>query len=127
MKAIVNGNIVLENGIVWDGIILIDNDHITSVGRASEIKTDGATEIIDAKGAYIGPGFVDIHVHGGNGEAFFGGDIAVAAQHFLKHGETTVIAAATTKNTYEGLLEGIRNIKAAMKTQKNINFFQKNS
>ena len=120
MKAIVNGNIVLENGIVWDGIILIDNDRITSVGRASEIKTDGATEIIDAKGAYIGPGFVDIHVHGGNGEAFFGGDIAVAAQHFLKHGETTVIAAATTKNTYEGLLEGIRNIKAAMKTQKNI-------
>ena len=120
MYAIVNGNIVLENGILWDGILLIDNGRILSVCKAAEADIGEDIEIIDAKGAYVGPGFVDIHVHGGDGEAFFGGDIARAARHFLRHGETSVIASATTKNTYEGMLEGIRKLKAAMKTQKNI-------
>lgn len=64
-KVIENGNIVLEDRIIWDGTILIENGKIKEVGKNIEIPTDA--QIIDACGAYVGPGFFDIHVHGGNG------------------------------------------------------------
>ncbi len=120
MKAIINANIVLENGILWDGTLLIEQDRIAAVGKARDIAIPEGAQVIDAGGAYVGPGFVNIHVHGKEGDAFYGGDPKAAAQFFLKHGETSLLAAATTKNTYEGLLEGIRCVKEAMKTQKNI-------
>ena len=67
MKAIVNAKVVHERGIIWDGVILISEDKIVSYGKRAEISIPEKAEIIDAEGAYVGPGFVDIHVHGGGG------------------------------------------------------------
>ena len=67
MKAIINANVVLTNGILWDGIILISDGKIVSVKSKRDTVVPDNAEIIDANGAYVGPGFVDIHVHGGNG------------------------------------------------------------
>ena len=45
------------------------------------------TEYIDAKGSYIAPGFVDIHVHGGGGAEFMCDNVedvkTVCATHLL--------------------------------------------
>ena len=38
VKVLVNANIVLENGIIWDGVILISDDRILETGKASDIK-----------------------------------------------------------------------------------------
>ena len=67
IKAIINANIVLENGILWDGALITEKDKIISVDKEMNIKIPENAEIIDAQGAYVGPGFVDIHVHNGNG------------------------------------------------------------
>lgn len=48
-----------------DKIAVIDNGIITEICSRADIP-DGA-EVIDAKGLYLAPGFVDIHVHGGGG------------------------------------------------------------
>ena len=65
MRAIVNANIVLENEIFEDGVILIENGMIGRVDKADNIVLPENCEIIDARGLFVGPGFVDIHCHAG--------------------------------------------------------------
>lgn len=59
---ITNGKIVLEDQIVEKNLI-IQSDLIVSITD----KIDKSLKIIDAKGLYVSPGFIDIHVHGKNG------------------------------------------------------------
>ena len=118
-KAIKNAKVVLENGIIWDGVIVIENEKILEVGSSYDIEIPMDAEIIDAKGAYVGPGFVDIHVHGGDGSEFFDEPEKVA-KHFLKHGETTILPTSSYGMKYDHMMDGIRRVKAAMKTTKSI-------
>lgn len=119
IKVIKNANVVLENGIIWDGGIVIEDDKIVKADRLSNIEIPDGAEIVDANGAYVGPGFVDIHVHGGAGQRLFSEPEKVAT-HFLKHGETSILATWSGAYTYEETLQGIRNVKKAMSTAKNI-------
>ena len=59
MKAIINGKILTENNIIEDKILLF-NDKI--IGFCDKVEEN--MEIIDAKGLYVSPGLIDIHVHG---------------------------------------------------------------
>lgn len=113
LKAIINANIVLENGILWDGVLLLENDEIRAFGDSRDITIPKEAEIIDAKGAYVGPGFVDIHVHGGAGFATYI-ETEKAANHFLKHGATSFLATPAYFMGYEEHMEAIKNVKAAM-------------
>lgn len=63
MKAIINGNIVMKDSVIRDGVILFD-EKIKQIG--TDIPT-GDAELIDAKGAYVIPGLIDIHIHGYKG------------------------------------------------------------
>lgn len=59
MKAIINGKIIKENEILENKVIVF-NDKI--VGLYDKVPKDA--DIIDAKGMYVSPGLIDIHVHG---------------------------------------------------------------
>ncbi len=61
MIAIKNAQIVLENGIE-QGKALLFEKKIVGLVNENEIPTDA--EIIDAKGGYVTPGFIDLHIHG---------------------------------------------------------------
>ena len=68
MKAIINGSIVLPNRILENKILLFDEkiiDVCDSLPQDSE-----NLEVIDAKGNYICPGLIDIHIHGNVGHDF---------------------------------------------------------
>lgn len=117
--AIYNGQIVLENGILWDGVILIEDGKIISFGKRRELEIPWDFLQIDAKGAYVGPGFVDIHVHGGGGFSTCQ-DPEKAAQHFLRHGETTILGTPDYAMNLQTLLDSIHTIKSAMKTSPSI-------
>ena len=62
---IYNGKIITPYRILSEGSVLIDGETITSVSQGNP-DFPGAIEI-DAKGDYVSPGFIDIHVHGGGG------------------------------------------------------------
>ncbi len=111
MFAIKNAHVVLENSIIDDGVVLVNADRITAVGTSDEVIIPSGAEIIDANKSYVGPGFVDIHVHGGGGE-FFSVAPLVAAEHFLSHGETTVLATFAYHFTKDEFLEGIKRVRA---------------
>ena len=113
MVYIHNAKVVLETGILFDGAILLDGDRIAAVGERREIEIPEGAQMLDAGGAYVGPGFVDIHVHGGAGY-MFDTDPLQAAEHFLKNGETTVLATLYYNLSKEGFLDSIKKVQAAM-------------
>ena len=122
MKAIKNAQVVLENGIIWDGIILIDGNKITDYGSSRNIEIPNGAEVIDAQGAYVGPGFVDIHCHGGNGFCT-SNDGVKAAEFFLSHGTTSILATPFYVMNFDEHMESIRAAKESMKVAKSIKGF----
>lgn len=111
--AIVNANVVLENGIIFDGFILVSDGVITDVGKTCDMQIPRDAQYIDAQGAYVGPGFVDIHVHEGGGYStcFHPKE---AAMFFLRHGTTSILATPSYDLNFDELMEAIRCIKKAM-------------
>src|SRR5262245_30567033 len=85
------GRVVTPTRVIEDGEVRVDGDRITAVGGARGAKTTDA--------AWILPGFVDIHVHGGGGHSFTTGDPASAmqaARFHRSHGTTTMLASLVT-------------------------------
>lgn len=117
MICIKNAKLVLENGILWDGALLVSGDRIVDYGRESQLTIPEDAQIVDAGGLYVGPGFVDIHVHGGGG-ANFHEDPEQTAGFYLNHGQTTVLATTYTDMNTEKFCMAIRKVRHAMETGK---------
>ncbi|WP_410771904.1 N-acetylglucosamine-6-phosphate deacetylase [Fontibacillus sp. BL9] len=69
---IIHADVVTPRGIFHDGAVAVRDGLITYVGSTAGIPAgaDNAVEVIDARGAYVLPGFIDVHVHGGMLEDF---------------------------------------------------------
>ena len=119
VTAIINAKAVLEDSILEDAVILAENGRIVSVGTSGDTKIPNDSQIIDAEGFFVGPGFVDIHVHGGGGNMFYA-EPGLAAEHFLSHGETTVLATLYYDLSKEELIDSIKRIRSTMKDVKAI-------
>ena len=74
MKAFINGTIILEDRQVMDGALLFDRKIAGIVSRDEAEHL--ADEVIDARGLYVSPGFIDVHIHGFAGEDASDGDAA---------------------------------------------------
>lgn len=63
---ICNGKIVNgKNEAPFEGNIIIEGSRIKEITKTTEFPSDFPTErILDAKGGYVTPGFIDIHRHG---------------------------------------------------------------
>ncbi len=61
--AIQNGRIVLSDRIIEGKSVLITDGRITAIAAADEYNSDEFSSI-DAGGAYVTPGLIDIHIHG---------------------------------------------------------------
>jgi len=85
---IYNGKILTPYRIISGTVVVIDGK-IKEVAEG-DIDVPGAVEI-DAKGNYIAPGFIDIHVHGGGGHDFMDG----SEEAFLKIAETHAMYGTT--------------------------------
>ncbi|XZE52059.1 N-acetylglucosamine-6-phosphate deacetylase [Planctomycetaceae bacterium SH139] len=112
-KVFYNGNIVLPDRLLEAGIVVCEGEQIVSVAAAGDIPTQAGSnaaisdpagaqrddELIDLRGAYLAPGFIDLHVHGGAGHDFMDGSeeaIAAACRAHLSHGTTTIFPTTTT-------------------------------
>lgn len=113
ITAIKNAQIVLENGILWDGVLLLKDGKIEAFGKEREMEIPKEAEIIDAEGKYVGPGFVDIHVHAG-GKYSTSFQPIEAANHFLRHGETTILATPFYDMNAEEMTRAMECIREAM-------------
>lgn len=96
-----NGKLISNNKIEENLNLYFKDGKITAITKEN-LPYDSE---IDAKGAYVSPGFIDIHVHGGAGFEFVDGTkeaIKAAANIHAQHGTTTIyptISAYDNKKT----------------------------
>jgi N-acetylglucosamine-6-phosphate deacetylase len=93
------GNVILPTRIVRDGVVVCRDGRIEAVGGRSEVEIPADAVEIEARGRLVGPGYVDIHVHGGGGADFMDGrvsDVVAAALAHARHGTTTLFPTTTT-------------------------------
>ncbi|NIH77898.1 N-acetylglucosamine-6-phosphate deacetylase [Amycolatopsis viridis] len=86
------GRLALPEGLVDDGWLVVTGGTIAGIGTG----TPPPGEQVDVGGAYVVPGFVDAHCHGGGGGSFSSGDpkeIATAIKAHRRHGTTTMLAS----------------------------------
>jgi N-acetylglucosamine-6-phosphate deacetylase len=107
MPWIHNARLVLEDQIVDKGLVLVKDDLIDTVDQG--VPPD-RYERIDAKGHYLAPGFIDLHVHGGRGSEFLDAtaDAFLTAADFHLSGGTTALcptAATATYNHFDSFLQ----------------------
>ena len=99
-----NGRIVLLQEVLEQGSLLVEDGRIVAV---NEPCPEGA-EVVDAKGGYILPGFIDIHVHGGGDSDFMDNEVSAfhaAARAHCAHGTTAIVP--TTMTCADSLLEEV--------------------
>lgn len=97
MKAILGGRILLPDSIVAGGAALLYDTKIQGLVDAQSIPE--GCEIIDAKGMYVAPGLVDIHIHGYLGEDASDGDpegIRRIARGIAQNGVTSFLPTTMT-------------------------------
>lgn len=115
---IFNGKIITPSRIIPGGCILVTGNTITAV-TDTNVEFPNSIEI-DAKGDYISPGFIDIHVHGGGGHDFMDGTeeafLRIAETH-ARYGTTSMLPTTLTSDK-EGLLQTLAIYEQANK--KNI-------
>ena len=68
MQAIINSKLILPHTVLT-GQTLLFGTHIYDILPAGSPLPEG-TESIDAKGAYLSPGFINMHIHGCGGARY---------------------------------------------------------
>lgn len=82
-----NGKIVnVYSGEIYDGGVAVSNGIIVAVGDVEYTVGEG-TRVIDAKGRYLTPGFIDGHIHPESTSL----SIRSFAELVLKHGTTAIM------------------------------------
>ncbi len=98
MKAIINGKIIMKDGIA-EGAALLFGDKIEGLVTADEIPADA--EIIDACGGYVAPGLIDLHIHGYLGKDVCDGkeeSIRTMAGGLVQNGVTGFLPTTMTED-----------------------------
>lgn len=118
MKAIINGRIILKDRIVENKALLFSNV-IEGIVCESEIPEN--VETIDAKGGYVSPGLIELHIHGYLGKDVCDGEeesIRIISKGLLKNGVTGYLPTTMTEDMsiIRKALEVCRSLKEESKT-----------
>ena len=94
---VVNATLVLPDRVMAGGTIDVDHGRITALGPEHELGA-WAGLTVDAGGGLVTPGFVDIHVHGGDNADFMDGNVEAfetAIRAHTRHGTTSIVPTST--------------------------------
>lgn len=110
-KCIINGKVVLKDKII-DANVYIEDEYICEISK----RQPEDEEVIDAKGRYLSPGFIETHCHGRGGSDFMYPsfeDLNTITTNSIKTGVTRILATTMTMSK-EDTLSAIKNIAANM-------------
>ncbi len=99
LTQIINGKIHTPQGWLKNGSVIISDNKILEVSNC-DLAVVGA-KIVDARGMYIVPGGVEIHVHGGGGRDFMEGTedaFRTAVDAHMQHGTTSIFPTLSSSS-----------------------------
>lgn len=116
MKCIINGKVIMKYAVVENSAIIFDE----KIREITDIKNIDLSqyEVIDAKGNYVSPGLVDMHIHGYLGADVSDGDvdgIKLMAEGIAKNGVTSWCPTTMTvsKAEIERAFDAVREVKSS--------------
>mgnify|MGYP001327156737 CR=1 FL=1 len=120
MKAIINGKIILEDCVLDNSVIIFDKNirSIISIEKFQKTSVDNI-EIIDAKGNFVSPGLIDIHIHGAGGHDAMDGsleDIDIISKSISEHGVTSFLPTTMTMDKTE-IYKALDTVRIAMQSK----------
>ena len=121
MKAIVNGRIVAPHAVIRGKVLLYD-EKVAGIVEPGE--TPEGVDLIDAKGHYVIPGLVDMHIHGYLGEDASDGSyegLRTMARGVARNGVTSFLPTTMTVS-YEELRQAFAQIRRAMEESRLANW-----
>ena len=120
MKAIINAELVMRDHLIPEAVLFIEDGKIAGFGEMRTTPIPEGCEIIDAQGAYVGPGLVDIHSHSGTGVRFIHEPIKAMEEH-LQCGTTSILATPSTRQPGPAdFVAQINRIREAMAAENSI-------
>lgn len=93
-----NVTTILPDKLLPGCYVLCEKGKIRSISQRCP-KLPVQTKVVDGKGRYLSPGFIDIHVHGGDGHDFMDGTVEAvrgSCRVHARHGTTTIFPTTTT-------------------------------
>ena len=112
MKAIVNGSIILKDGILENHALLYTN---VIQGIVPESQVPAEAEVIDAKGGYISPGLIDLHIHG-----YLGKDVCDGEEESIRTISKGIMANGVTGYLPTTMTEDMAVIKKALQVLRDL-------
>src|ERR1044071_613527 len=88
------GTVILEDRLLPGAEVVVEGDRIAAIHE----KPTSGTNAIDLDGGYLAPGFVDLHIHGGDGSDFMDGTpeaFRAACRAHARHGTTSLLPTCT--------------------------------
>ena len=109
---VINGKIITPNAVHTDSTLVIKDGKIAAI--TSSFERPSHEQILDARGMWVAPGLIDVHVHGGDG--FDTMDATPEALHgmgrfFARHGVTSYFPT-TMSAPAQAIKAAIQNVAA---------------
>ncbi len=120
-----NGSVITPVRILENAGIVIENSWIQAVFEGDSYSKRNDDQVIDVKGKYISPGFIDIHTHGGGGDDFMDGTVEAitnGARAHMAYGTTSIVPTTLTSTINElfHTLDHFKEAKGSMKDGPNL-------
>lgn len=112
---LINAQIVTPQRILVNSGLRIEDKKITEIYQGETPVLEPGALIINLKGSYLAPGFIDMHVHGGGGADLMDGTLEAIMQMAESHarGGTTSLVPTTTCSSFEDIFTILENIREA--------------
>ncbi len=115
LTQIINARILTPQGWLKNGSVILRDNKILEVTNC-DLAVIGA-ELIDARGMYVVPGGVEMHVHGGGGRDFMEGTedaFRTAIEAHAKHGMTSIFPTLSS-STVPMITQAVETCEKLMK------------
>src|SRR3954452_2227380 len=91
-----NATLVLPDRLLPHGSLVAEDGRVTRASQVTDARPPAGA--IDLGGMYLAPGFVDLHVHGGDGSDFMDGTaeaFRTVCRCHARHGTTSLTPTST--------------------------------